>query len=138
MTNKVTNKEYFGVLSAIVSTVGIPAEVETSLTPEEILEWIDTRVEQLSKRATTPSKAEKAKQEQNAKYGDAAVAFMEANAGTAYTASELIREIPELDAISTQKLSPILKKAALEGRIVKIKTSKTTKWGVGIEVEETE
>ena len=136
MANKVTNKEYFGVLSAIVSTVGIPAEVETSLTPEEILEWIDTRVEQLSKRATTPSKAEKAKQEQNAKYGDAAVAFMEANAGTAYTASELIREIPELDAIST--LSPILKKAALEGRIVKVKTSKATKWGVGIEVEETE
>ena len=67
-----------------------------------------------------------------------AVAFMEANAGTAYTASELIREIPELDAISTQKLSPILKKAALEGRIVKVKTSKATKWGVGIEVEETE
>lgn len=138
MATKTTNKEFFNVISEIIATAGIPESVETSLTPDEILSWIETRIDLLSKKATTPSKAERAKQEQNAKIAEAVIQFVTENAGTSYTTTELTKSVPEIGDVSTQKLSPILKKLMTEGKIEKIATNKGSKWGIDISAVEAE
>lgn len=122
MANKVTNKEMFAVISSIVSAVGIPEGVETSVTPDEILEWIDNKVEQLNRKATTMTKAQKAKAETDNKIADAILTVLdEATDGmtaTMIAKDEALAEFPEL---SPQKITAVLKKLLAAEKVSKAK-----------------
>ena len=118
MANKMTNKEMFTVLASIVSAAGIPEGVKTSATPDEILDWIDGRIEQIDKKATTVSKADKAKAELNASIAKDIIAGLTAM-DKPVKVSELIKGYEPLNGYSTQKLTPILSTLITEGKITK-------------------
>ena len=125
MANKMTNKEMFTVLASIVSAAGIPEGVETSATPDEILTWIDGRIEMLDKKSTTLSKKEKEKIEQNNATMDAIVAVLTDNKdGLAVT--NIIKASPALADFSSQKITALLKKLVEAGTVTKEKVKGQT------------
>lgn len=125
--NKVTNKEMFTILADIVKAVGIPEAVSTSVTPDEINDWIELKIEQLSKRATTMTKAQKEKAEQNNTITDKILNVLEANPdGVKVTG--IIKADPYFveNEISTQRVTALLKKLVESGEVVRNKVKNET------------
>lgn len=135
MEKKITNKEMYTIVRSIVEAVGIPEEVETSVTPDDIISWTELKIEQLSRKATTPTKAQKEKQEANAVLAEqifntlvAARESCEEEEFKGMTLSDIIKTGGIFDGITTQKLSPIMKKLAADGRVEKIVDKKKSKY----------
>ena len=50
----------------------------------------------------------------------AILSYMEENANRLFTVTELIKEVPELEGLSTQKVSPLMAKLVDELKVVKV------------------
>ena len=110
---KMTNKEMFIGLLAIVAGADIP---ETDV--QMYTDFINSRIEQIDKKATTVSKADKAKAELNATIANEILAGM-AKIDKPIKVSELIKSCEPLTSYSTQKLTPIMTKLVTDGKITK-------------------
>lgn len=118
MANKMTNKEMFNVLIAVISAVGIPEGVVTSATPDELIAFLNGKVEQLDKKANTVTKADKAKAELNAAIANDILTGL-ATLDKPVKISDLIKGYEPLSGYSTQKLTPIMTKLVTDGKVIK-------------------
>ena len=110
---KMTNKEMFIGLLAIVAGADIP-EADVQM----YTDFINSRIEQLDKKANTVTKAEKAKAELNDKIAADIIAGLTA-LDKPVKVSELIKNVETLSGYSTQKLTPIMTKLVTDGKITK-------------------
>lgn len=110
---KKTNREMFVTLLNVIANAEI---IETEKT--ELTDFINAKIEQLDKKANTVTKAEKAKQELNAKIAQDVIAGLTA-VGKPIKVSDLIKGYEPLNSYSTQKLTPILTGLINDGKIEK-------------------
>lgn len=110
---KKTNREMFVTLLNVVANAEI---IETEKT--ELTDFINAKIEQLDKKANTVTKAEKAKQELNAKIAQDVIAGLTA-IGKPVKVGDLIKEYEPLNSYSTQKLTPIMTGLIKDGKIEK-------------------
>lgn len=131
MEKKITNKEMYAIVHAIVEAVGIPEGVESSATPEEILTWIEYKTEQLDRKATTVSKAQKAKNEANEKARTEILNILKGAAEEDETedfkglpANVILSKSEVFDGLTPQKITYLLRKMVDDGLVVKTKVDK--------------
>ena len=110
---KKTSREMFVTLLNVVANAEI---IETEKT--ELTDFINSRLEQLDKKANTVTKAEKAKAELNAKIAEDVIAGL-TTIGKPVKVSDLIKEYEPLNGYSTQKLTPIMTGLIKDGKIEK-------------------
>lgn len=110
---KKTNRELFVTLLNVVANAEI---IETEKV--ELTDFINAKIEQLDKKANTVTKAEKAKQELNAKIAQDVIAGLTA-VGKPVKVSDLIKAYEPLNGYSTQKLTPIMTSLINDGKIEK-------------------
>lgn len=110
---KKTNRELFVTLLNVVANAEI---IETEKV--ELTDFINAKIEQLDKKANTVTKAEKAKQELNAKITQDVIAGLTA-VGKPVKVSDLIKAYEPLNGYSTQKLTPIMTSLINDGKIEK-------------------
>lgn len=110
---KKTNRELFVALLNVVANAEI---IETEKV--ELTDFINAKIEQLDKKANTVTKAEKAKQELNAKIAQDIIAGLTA-VGKPVKVSDLIKAYEPLNGYSTQKLTPIMTSLINDGKIEK-------------------
>ena len=118
MANKMTNKEMFNALIAVISVTGIPAGVEISATADELITFLNGKIEQLDKKANTVTKADKAKAELNAAIANDILTGL-ATLDKPVKISDLIKGYEPLNGYSTQKLTPIMTKLVTDGKVIK-------------------
>ena len=135
MATKMTNKEMFTVIASIVSTVGIPDGIETSATPEEILNWIEVKLDQLNKKATTLSKKQKEKIEADNGIIDTVMAILQ-DAEEPMTVSDIIKSSDVLSDLSSQKVTALLKRAVDAGTVKKEKVKNKSMYSIATEKED--
>ena len=115
MTNtKKTNREMFVTLINVIANAQI-AETEKV----ELTDFINSRIEQLDKKANSVSKAEKAKQELNAELAKTIIAGL-TEIGKPVKVSDLIKGYEPLGEYSTQKLTPIITALVKENKVESI------------------
>lgn len=110
---KKTNREMFVALLNVIANAEI---IETEKV--ELTDFINAKIEQLDKKANTVTKAEKAKQELNAKIAQDVIAGLTA-VGKPVKVSDLIKAYEPLNGYSTQKLTPIMTSLINDGKIEK-------------------
>lgn len=110
---KKTNREMFVTLLNVIANAEI---IETEKV--ELTDFINAKIEQLDKKANTVTKAEKAKQELNAKIAQDVIAGLTA-VGKPVKVSDLIKAYEPLNGYSTQKLTPIMTSLINDGKIEK-------------------
>lgn len=110
---KKTNRELFVALLNVIANTEI---IETEKV--ELTDFINAKIEQLDKKANTVTKAEKAKQELNAKIAQDVIAGLTA-VGKPVKVSDLIKAYEPLNGYSTQKLTPIMTSLINDGKIEK-------------------
>lgn len=110
---KKTNREMFVALLNVIANTEI---IETEKV--ELTDFINAKIEQLDKKANTVTKAEKAKQELNAKIAQDVIAGLTA-VGKPVKVSDLIKAYEPLNGYSTQKLTPIMTSLINDGKIEK-------------------
>lgn len=124
MKNVITNKEMFTALLSIIATANITDDEKTAFT-----DFINSRIEQIDKKASTVSKAEKEKAALNAKLAGQIIEGL-TTLDKPVKVSELIRGYEPLNEYSTQKISPILSKLAADGRVTKTTFKKDTLYSI--------
>ena len=110
---KKTSREMFVTLLNVVANAEI---IETEKT--ELTDFINSRIEQIDKKANTVTKAEKEKAELNAKIAEDVIAGLIAM-GKPVKVSDLIKAYEPLNGYSTQKLTPIMTGLIKDGKIEK-------------------
>lgn len=110
---KKTNREMFVTLLNVIANAEI---IETE--KAELTDFINAKIEQLDKKANTVTKAEKAKQELNAKIAQDVLAGLAA-VDKPIKISDLIKTYEPLNGYSTQKLTPIMTGLINDGKIEK-------------------
>ena len=121
---KKTNKEMFVTLINVIASANI-AETDK----QELTEFINSRIEQLDKKANTPSKADLAKAELNARIVELVIETL-TELDKPVKCSEIIKANVELSAFSTQKLTPILTKLVADGKITKTTVKRDTVYNI--------
>lgn len=121
---KMTNKEMFICLLAIVAGADIP---ETDV--QMYTDFINSRIEQLDKKASTVTKAEKAKAELNDKIAADIIAGL-TELDKPVKVSELIKSVDTLSTYSTQKLTPIMTRLVTDGKITKSVVKRETFYSI--------
>ena len=124
MKNVKTNREMFLAVLAVLENAVITDDERTELT-----DFITGRIEQLDKKASTISKADKAKAELNARIADEIVAGLVA-CDKPVKVSDLIKSCDALNGYSTQKLTPILTSLVKSGRVTKSAYKRETFYSV--------
>ena len=129
MTNsKMTNKK---ALNYVLDNFGEEL-------PVDVVEKVKAMILAIEKKSNAPKKLT-AKQEANATLKEKIVAFLSANEGSGFTASELLKAIPEFEGDSNQHISALLRALRLEGIVgtytEKRKTYFTLANGEEIEIE---
>ena len=115
MTNtKKTNKEMFVALINVVANAEITENEKTELT-----DFINSRIDQIEKKANTVSKADKAKAELNAKLSEEILTGL-AQIGKPVKVGDLIKNYEPLNQYSTQKLTPILTALVNDNKVEKM------------------
>lgn len=115
MTNtKKTNREMFVTLINVIANAQI-----TETDKVELTDFINSRIEQLDKKANSVSKAEKAKQELNAELAKTIIAGL-TEIGKPVKVSDLIKGYEPLNEYSTQKLTPIITALVKENKVESI------------------
>ena len=113
MKNVKTNKEMFTMVLSVIAVADIADDEKTML-----IDFINSRIEQLDKKANTVTKAEKAKAELNASIANEIIAGL-TEMDKPVKVSELIKGYEPLSGYSTQKLTPILSTLVADGKITK-------------------
>lgn len=111
--NVKTNKELFAMVLSVVANADINETDRTELT-----DFINSRIEQIEKKANTVTKADKEKQALNAAIADEIVKGL-VSADKPMKISELIKSYAPLSAYSTQKLTPIVTAMVKSGKLEK-------------------
>lgn len=110
---KTTNKEMFNKVLAVLMAADI-AENER----QEMTAFIESRIEQLDKKANTVSKAEKEKAKLNECIAENILAGL-ATIDKPCKVSELIKNVDTLSTYSTQKITPIMTALVKQGKLNK-------------------
>lgn len=131
---KVTNKEMYGILADIVNAVGIPEGVEASVTPDELLDWIEIKTEQLTRKATTMTKKQKETAETNKALLDKILPVIEA-AENGITVTDIMKTDATFADYSNQKITALLRKAIADGLVSKEKVGGKTLYKIGGDAE---
>ena len=108
----------FNALIAVISVTGIPAGVEISATADELITFLNGKIEQLDKKANTVTKADKAKAELNAAIANDILTGLTI-LDKPVKISDLIKGYEPLNGYSTQKLTPIMTKLVTDGKVIK-------------------
>lgn len=103
---KLTHKDYYNLLLAI-------DEVAEN---EDLVKFIEGRIEQIDKKANSVSKTDKAKAETD-EYIKSVIA--DTITDTAMTISEMMKASEELHELSNQKISSLLRKMKEDGEVVR-------------------
>jgi tellurite resistance protein len=111
--NVKTNKELFAMVLSVIANADINETDRTELT-----DFINSRIEQIEKKANTVTKADKEKAALNAAIADEIVNGL-VTADKPMKISELIKSYAPLSAYSTQKLTPIVTAMVKNGRLEK-------------------
>ena len=111
---KKTNREMFVILLNVVANSEI---IETE--KAELTDFINSKIEQLDKKANTITKADKAKAELNAKIAQDVITGL-TTIGKPIKISGLIKNYEPLNSYSTQKLTPIMTGLINDGKIEKV------------------
>lgn len=111
---KKTNREMFVILLNVVANSEI---IETE--KAELTDFINSKIEQLDKKANTITKADKAKAELNAKIAQNVITGL-TTIGKPIKISDLIKNYEPLNGYSTQKLTPIMTGLINDGKIEKV------------------
>lgn len=115
MTNtKKTNREMFVTLINVISNAQI-----TETEKVELTDFINSRIEQIDKKANTVSKAEKEKAKLNAELAKTIIAGL-TEIGKPVKVSDLIKGYEPLNEYSTQKLTPIITALVKEDKVESI------------------
>lgn len=118
--NKITNKEMFTIISAIIASTGIPEDVSTSVTPDEIQDWIQRKIESLGRRSETLSKKEREKVEADLVTMHIIEEVLAENPN-GLAVSEIIKSNEDLSGLSSQKVSALMKKLIAKEVVTKEK-----------------
>lgn len=115
MTNtKKTNREMFVTLINVISNAQIAETDKVELT-----DFINSRIEQLDKKANSISKAEKEKARLNAELAKTIIAGL-TEIDKPVKVSDLIKGYEPLNGYSTQKLTPIITALVKENKVESI------------------
>ena len=115
MTNtKKTNREMFVTLINVIANTQITETEKTELT-----DFINSRIEQIDKKANSVSKAEKEKAKLNAELAKTIIAGL-TEIGKPVKVSDLIKGYEPLGEYSTQKLTPIITALVKENKVESI------------------
>lgn len=109
---KLTKKDYFNAISNYLSEINadvVATVKEQEITAEMVIDFLDKEIKNLAKKNRSNSKANLAKAEENEKLKVAIINFMVENPDNAFSTSDLIRKVPELDGLSTPKVTAILR-----------------------------
>ena len=123
-TNKKTNKEMFMALLNVVAN----AEIKQN-DKDELSEFINSRIQQIEKKASTPSKADLAKAELDNGIPKLVIETL-TNIDKPVRCSEIIKANSELSAYSTQKLTPILTKLVTDGKVTRTTVKRDTLYNI--------
>lgn len=106
--NKLTNKK---ALEWVLKNTAMPADVR------EKLENMAASLDRKSSSAThKPTKA----QEENAALRDRIMEFLEEHPNLLVTCSDIGKKVPELEGMTTQKISPLMRVLEAEGKVTKL------------------
>ena len=95
----------------------------------ELIDFINSRIAQLDKKANTPSKKDIEKQELDNRIAELAIETL-IKLDKPVKCSEIIKANVELSAFSTQKLTPILTKLVADGKIAKTTVKRDTVYNI--------
>ena len=110
---KMTKKEKFAIARSIV-------EASNHEMAQDIMDFFDKEVEMLNrKHSATGERKPTAAQKQNEVLKTAILDAMEVD--RLYTVSEMIKEIPECEGLTTQKISALCRQMVESANIEKIK-----------------
>ena len=112
MEKKITKKEMFAQVIAMAQGK------EVTVTADELVAFATHEIELLEKKANSKSKADTEKAVADSKLMSAIVDHL-AETGKALTVSELMTEVAELDGLSNQKVSALMKKLVDADKVVK-------------------
>ena len=123
---KKTNREMFVALLSVIANAEMSETDRTEMT-----DFVNGRIEQLDKKASTISKADKAKAELNAKIAQLIIeGLTEMDKPTKI--SELIKGYAPLNEYSTQKLTPIMTALVNDGKIEKAVVKRETLYSIKV------
>jgi hypothetical protein len=114
INTKKTKREMFVTLINVIANAQI-AETEKA----ELTDFINSRIEQLDKKANSVSKAEKEKAKLNAELAKTIIAGL-TEIGKPVKVSDLIKGYEPLNEYSTQKLTPIITALVKENKVESI------------------
>lgn len=126
MATKRTNKEMYVALLAIVANAEMSETDRTDMT-----DFINSRIEQIDKKASTISKAEREKAEKNAEIARLIIEGL-GTVGKPVKVSDLIKGYDLLNGYSTQKLTPIMKNLVDNGKIEVAKVKRENLYSIKI------
>ena len=106
MTNKMTNRR---ALEYVLENCTIPIEVA---------EKLENMIASLEKKAANPSRKPTAKQTENAGLRNTVYDFL-LNSGAKMTCTELGKAVPELNDLSNQRISALLRPLVADGSVLK-------------------
>lgn len=112
MEKKITKKEMFAQVIAMAQGK------EVTVTADELVAFATHEIELLEKKANSKSKADTEKAVADSKLMSAIVDHL-TETGKALTVSELMTEVAELDGLSNQKVSALMKKLVDADKVVK-------------------
>ena len=112
MEKKITKKEMFAQVIAMAQGK------EVTVTADELVAFATHEIELLEKKANSKSKADTEKAVADSKLMSAIVDYL-TETGKALTVSELMTEVAELDGLSNQKVSALMKKLVDADKVVK-------------------
>ena len=112
MEKKITKKEMFAQVIAMAQGK------EITVTADELVAFATHEIELLEKKANSKSKADTEKAVADSKLMSAIVDHL-TETGKALTVSELMTEVVELDGLSNQKVSALMKKLVDADKVVK-------------------
>lgn len=131
-TAKVTNKDFYNAFKALANGEQI------SLTPEQISEWCDKKIEQLAKKAGSSSGKLTKTQEENVIFKAEILRVLREN-GSYMTIKEISASSEMLTGMVNQRMSALLRQLGDDGtkQVTKITEKRVTRFKIAEEVEET-
>ena len=112
MEKKITKKEMFAQVIAMAEGK------EVTVTADELVAFATHEIELLEKKANSKSKADTEKAVADSKLMSAIVDYL-TETGKTLTVSELMTQVAELDGLSNQKVSALMKKLVDADKVVK-------------------
>lgn len=112
MEKKITKKEMFAQVIAMAQGK------EVTVTADELVAFATHEIELLEKKANSKSKADTEKAVADSKLMSAIVDHL-TETGKTLTVSELMVQVAELDGLSNQKVSALMKKLVDADKVVK-------------------